>query len=395
MNILYQYFSGGGGALSNFIQLLTALSIKYPDDKYYILCSESSQLQSLKKLNNVKIISYGGRFPKEVSRLILGWYDLIRIAKKNKVDILWSLNLGAYTKSNIPQILSVNNPHQVYPWEVTKYHPDNGLTVAAMRWFFRKSLKASDAVIVQTGIMEQYIKKIKYSPHELYIVPKSVENMNDFDFERIPDDIKKIIKSGLGKNAYTFLYVSTYSPHKNHKTLIDVIQLLSNRGIKVRLILTLTVVELEKYYGKKVKNLIDDGYIIPVGWIQKKYLFSLYDNCDACLMPSVLESLSSAHLEAMRWGKPQIVADLPYSRDLCGNAAIYVSAENPDAWVNKISELMSDSELRSRLINNGFEQIKKFPETWKDMAGMVHDIFEQIILNHKKNNEIKKSILNI
>ena len=64
-------------------------------------------------------------------------------------------------------------------------------------------------------------------------------------------------------------------------------------------------------------------------------------------MPSHLESLSSAHLEAMQWGRPQITADLPYARDLCGPAALYVPVDDWNAWRREIERLRDDEPLRA------------------------------------------------
>ena len=95
-------------------------------------------------------------------------------------------------------------------------------------------------------------------------------------------------------------------------------------------------------------------------------------------MPSLLESLSSAHLEAMAWGKPQVVSDLPYAHDLCGSAAIYVDPNSPSDWAREIERVGKDSALVNRLVIHGKERIKKFPSTWSDSAKMVREFFMSI-----------------
>ena len=390
MKILFQYFTGGGGALSNITLLLQAMSRQFPQDHFDIVCSKSSDLHSLGTLPNVEVLSYGGNRHQEITRAFLGFGGLRRIARERHADIVWSLNIGSYIRTSIPQVLSVNNPHQVYPWYVTRYHPDSSLNVYALRWFFRKSLRVADGVIVQTPIMGECIRKISGAPRKIEVVAKAVENTDDVLPEQLPMNMQKKLEDKQGKHAFTFLYVATYTPHKNHKTLIETFDILACEGVMARVIFTIGHDELIACGGEKTQRLIESGYLVPVGWTGKAHLRSLYDACDACLMPSVLESLSSAHLEAMQWGKPQINADLPYAHDLCGNAAIYVSAEDPKAWAVKIQEFILDTELRTKLIEAGHEQMRQFPATWAEVAHKVHAFLEKIVADKKTNNWARK-----
>jgi glycosyltransferase involved in cell wall biosynthesis len=122
-------------------------------------------------------------------------------------------------------------------------------------------------------------------------------------------------------------------PHKNHQLLFQILDVVAARGIPLRVALTVSREELEKFGGDVAMKLIESGHILPLGWVKKEHLKAVYDASDACLMPSLLESLSSAHLEAMQWGKPQISSDAPFATDLCGDAAVYVSAGSPGEWV--------------------------------------------------------------
>jgi len=383
MRILFQYFIGGGGALSNIILLLRSFSTQFPQDHIDIVCSRTSGLNSLGTLPNVDILPYGGNKHQEVDRVFIGFGGIGRIAKERGADIIWSLNLGSYVKTTLPHVLSVNNSHQVYPWEVTQYHPDNRLHVAALRWFFRKSLRVSDGVIVQTPIMGKYVQKITGAPKRLKVAPKAVENVQDVLPEKLPNDLQKIMSNGLGKHAFTFLYVSTYTPHKNHKTLVEAFDMLASEGVNVRVVFTVGYDDIFSFGGEKARRLAASGYLVPIGWTKKNHLKSLYDICDACLMPSVLESLSSAHLEAMQWSKPQIVSDLPYAKDLCGEAAVYAQAENPADWAQKIREFISNEKLRERLVTAGHERMKQFPLTWAEAAINVHSFLEEIFMVNK------------
>jgi glycosyltransferase involved in cell wall biosynthesis len=379
MKILFQYFTGGGGGLSNIISLLQAILRTYPQDQIDIVCSKYSDFQTLDGLPNFEILPFGREKTSELYRLLLGVGKLRRLASIRNADVIWSINLGCYLPGKIPHIISIHNAYQVYPWFYVKYHPDSRLHVAILRWFFRKSLYISDGVIVQTPTMAEYIQKTGRPPDQIAVIPKATETSNAANDSFLPLNLKRKLPKISGTKPFTFIYVATYLLHKNHKVLIETFDLLMPLRINIRLILTISMNEVIAIGGETAKRLVEGGYLIPIGWVKKENLKALYKISDACLMPSVLESLSSSHLEAMAWGKPQIISDLPYFKDVCGNAAFYASAEDPHDWAQKIQLLIQDKNLREKLVMEGHERIKAYPNHWDEVAMMVHSFLEKII----------------
>ena len=382
MKILFYYYMGGGGGFSNIILLLRTLARLHPEDDIEIITSPLAPFDELlQDMPNIRIRRFRMTGLKEIDRLLLGVCYLPKIARETKADILWSMNLGPYVKTTgLPLVLSMNNHYQVCPWEATRYHPGNLLHVALLRWFFRHSLRISDAVVVQTHLMGDYIRRIR-GASRVCVAPKSVEQAIDVHPEPLPPFLLSALERGLGRGTFTFLYVSTYTPHKNHVTLIKVFTELARRDVRVRVILTVKPEEILNIDRQETVDLIKSGYIVPVGWVEKPYLKSLYEACDACLMPSVLESLSSTHLEAMKWELPQIVADNVYAHEICGPNALYVREDDARAWVEQIERLMGDESLRHELIHAGHEQMKRFPASWDEASETVHRILKLIKQN--------------
>ncbi len=96
-------------------------------------------------------------------------------------------------------------------------------------------------------------------------------------------------------------------------------------------------------------------------------------------MPSVLESLSSAHPEAMEWDRPQIAADLPYARDICGDGAVYASAEDSADWAAKMESFVTDRALRERMAVQGTARMQYFPRTWGDVSRRVRGVLAETV----------------
>lgn len=379
MRVLFQaYGLDKGGGIEHIHQLLNALIGKF-NDTYIVICSRGSPLETLRKFSNCDVRTYDNRTFKELTRLYLNCYYVGRIVDENRVDLVWNINIGQYFKLRAPQVISVNNSFQVCPGELISYHPNNRLHVSVLRWFFGRSLKMAEGVIVQTDRMRELVCDTGNAPSLVAVIPKAVESECDEDCEQLPLNMQEILSNNRSKNVFTFIYVSTYGRHKNHKTLVDAFFILARKGINTRVVFTISDNELEHISNEKGDYLKRNGYIVPVGWISKKQLKALYNKCDACVMPSLMESMSSAHLEAMHWRKPQIVSDLPFARDLCGEAGLYAEAENPEDWALKIEQLISDGGLRSKLVEEGTERMKAYPSTWTEVAGKARDFLDKVL----------------
>ena len=382
MKILFYYYMGGGGGFSNIILLLRTMARLHPEDSIEIVTSPLAPFDELQDVPNIRIRRFRMTGLKEIDRLLLGIFHLPRIAREMKADILWSMNLGPYVKTGIPSVLSMINAYQACPWEASRYHPGNSLHVALLRWFFRRSLRISDAVVVETHLMGDYVRRIRGAPRKICVAPKAVERAIDVRPEPLPPSLQGALERGLGRSTFTFLYVSTYMLHKNHGTLIRAFSELARRNVRARVILTIEPEEILDAGGPETAGLIEKGYIVPVGWVAKPYLRSLYAACDACLMPSVLESLSSAHLETMEWGLPQITADIVHAHEVCGPAALYVRKNDARAWVEQIERIMGDESLRRELIHAGHEQMNLFPTSWDEASETVYRFLESIRFQH-------------
>lgn len=375
MKIIFQYFVGGGGATASMLMLLRALSKNYPEDDIVIVCSDRSQLLELESLSNVEVVTYGGSAHQEVNRLRLGLYDLRRIAVEKKADVVWSMNLGSYSKLPMPHVISINNAYQVYPIECAKFHPKGFLNVLVLRLFFWLSIRVSTIVIAQTSLMARYLTSF-YPGRECVVIPKAVEGEFDCAAMPLPDNIASLFSdhAGSGQKSFKFLYVATATPHKNHALIVDLFERLATLGSNAKVFLTITEDELLSLSGDRARMLLDAGYVVPIGWVDKCYLRALYECSDACIMPSFLESLSSAHLEAMHWKRPQVVADLPYAHDICGDAALYASPMSVDAWVTAVNRLIGDHEIREELVKRGVKRMSEFPDSWDEVAANIHSV---------------------
>jgi glycosyltransferase involved in cell wall biosynthesis len=373
MRILFRHLDPGkSGAVSSFVKQLEGYCERFPDDDLTLMCAEHSPLVELGRFANCHLEIVGRKIPREAH--LLGWGDVAirRVCRKRAIDVFLSINTGVYVRSMVPQVLAVKNAYQVYPLETGTLHPRSKLRVELLRRLFRRSLRLSSAAIVESEVMAKYLREIPGCPERVAVLPKAVVSEQNESACALSPWIAKAIAQAAG--AVKLLYVATAAPHKNHRLLARVMEEFRKQRRAVCLVASIGTDGWLREAGSSTAGLLASGHVIPLGWVDKNELAALYRACDLCVMPSLLESLSSAHLEAMYWKRPQVVSDLPYARDLCGDAALYADPHDPQPWVAAIEQLLGDAQLRDQLVSAGEKRVATYPANWIAMAEQLRSV---------------------
>jgi glycosyltransferase involved in cell wall biosynthesis len=168
------------------------------------------------------------------------------------------------------------------------------------------------------------------------------------------------------------LYVGQQSDYKNICRLGDAHQLLLEKYPNLGLILvgkeTAAHIKNERYFQKKgYRNILFTGFLPDT---QRDWL---YKHCDAYVFPSLMEGFGLPGLEAMGYGAPVVSSDATCLPEVYGNAAEYFNPKDATDMVRAIDSVLSSKELREKLIQNGYTQLKKY--SWKKMAEQTHMIY--------------------
>jgi glycosyltransferase involved in cell wall biosynthesis len=89
-------------------------------------------------------------------------------------------------------------------------------------------------------------------------------------------------------------------------------------------------------------------------------LAALLQNCLCLAFPSLVEGFGLPALEAMALGCPVVVSDRASLPEICGDAALYASPEDADAWFSRFMELATKPALRERMIARGRAAASRF-----------------------------------
>lgn len=179
----------------------------------------------------------------------------------------------------------------------------------------------------------------------------------------IPDtDLRRT----AGQAKSFVLHVGGFSDRKNVGNVLDAARILADRGIVVRL------VGKPNEFCASFLGSLDERQRARIefcGYVDEDTLGQLYREA-ACLMyPSLYEASGLPPTEAMHFGCPVVVSDLPVLHERCGEAALYCDPSNPRAIAARVIEIIDDPLLATRLSARARERAKQF--TWENQARLI------------------------
>ena len=95
------------------------------------------------------------------------------------------------------------------------------------------------------------------------------------------------------------------------------------------------------------------GRILLLDYVSRSALVALIRGARAVLFPSLYEGFGLPILEAMALGCPVVVSERASLPEVCGHAALYAAADNPQAWFDRFMELRNSTALRLQLTAKG------------------------------------------
>ncbi len=121
--------------------------------------------------------------------------------------------------------------------------------------------------------------------------------------------------------------------------------------------------------------------VILTNYLKDEDLIKLYNLAELFIFPSLHEGFGFPVLEAMSCGTATIAADRTSLPEVVGNKDALFDPESVEPLVNKMVQVLSDSEFKQQLIDKGLKQAKQF--TWDRCAQKVINAFKKM---HQQGN---------
>jgi len=176
----------------------------------------------------------------------------------------------------------------------------------------------------------------------------------------------------------SLLTVSTFYPHKNLTIAIDIARVLKKKysDFKFRFVYTIDENDFPTL-DASIKE-----HFLFIGKVDITECPSLYQQADIAFQPTLMECFTATYPEAMRMRVPIVTTDLEFAHGLCGDAACYYDAINPEAAADAIYKVAKDVNYARILVEDGEKQLLKF-DNYEQRAVKLIKILESLCLEDK------------
>lgn len=257
-----------------------------------------------------------------------------------------------------------------------------GLRARYLEFAVPRSVRSADMTIaVSETLRLDSIKLFGLDPNRIAAVPLGP-----------PPWVEQLLASTAGNTAlphrladgrpYVMCISRLYSL-KNHQRLIEAFALLLRQHeLPHQLLIVggdadLTAADLEKVAFQAGVS----DRVMLLGRMPQSDVAGLYAGATAIAYPSLYETFGHPVLEAFATGTPLITSSRGATAEIAGGAARLVDPENIDDIAAGLGAVLTDDELRGRMIAAGRQRVADF--SWSRFARGAIDVLEEAVARRR------------
>ena len=183
---------------------------------------------------------------------------------------------------------------------------------------------------------------------------------------------KRLLEWGLTPDDYV-LYLGRFSPEKNCHLLIDAFE---NVTTDMKLVLAGGTSHTDEYVDGLRRHESERIRLLP--WVSGEDLDELLSNAAVFVLPSDLEGLSLALLDAMAAGVCVLTSDIPENREVVDGAGFTFRRGNQDDLARVLHILVHNPMLRRQVAAKAAERIRE-RYRWPDIARAIEKSYYEVL----------------
>lgn len=199
---------------------------------------------------------------------------------------------------------------------------------------------------------------LNLSPASIAVAPNSADHLRN-----ITPDPAVIERLGLTTRPY-FVALGNLTPNKNLAVAIRALSRLAEPAVRLVII------------GDRPGAVFDrsafpaDPRVIFAGRRSDAEIAALLGGAQALVFPSLYEGFGIPPLEAMTLGCPVIASDIPATREVCADAALYFAPADDAALAAHMAEFLSRPDVARR--DAGLRRADRY--AWSRSAEIIEDL---------------------
>jgi glycosyltransferase involved in cell wall biosynthesis len=224
------------------------------------------------------------------------------------------------------------------------------------------SIRCPSATIVVSDMLRRHY--VKTHGAEPAMIPNAVVATE----HTAPDKIRKY---GLAGDDF-ILFAGRISPEKGVHTLIEALRPLP----RDKKLVIAGGTSYSDDYIKQVKAAAWDD-VQFLGQVDRETMSELYSNCYAFVLPSVMEGLSIALLEALSHGACIVTTDIPENIEVVESTALSFPPSDVEALRAVLARVLEDPEVVKRHRSLAAERARSLPD-WDEVARRTALFYQEL-----------------
>jgi len=281
-------------------------------------------------------------------------FELPSILKKHEVDLLHAPHFVVPLRKTCATVSTIHDViHLVYPQDIK-----SPLGRIYARLMMQAALRVSDKVVTVS----------EYSKQDIVRRAGGDAKKIDVIFPFLAAGLTKVtdlaalqaVRDHYGIRRNYILYMGILRERKNHAGLLRAFAKLIERGYDLDVVISGPIAPTESSLDGLVKELALEGRVIIAGFVPEEEIAALYSGASIYACPSLYEGFGYTPLEAMACGTPVVCHEGTSLPEVCGDAALYCDARNPDEFATTLAQVLDNADLRNSLIERGLNNIQRY-----------------------------------
>lgn len=364
--------AGGKSVVSHFVQALSTVGRGH---EFEVVVPTVEHHRGQFECSNVRMHSIPDALQAAALRLAVDRWVIAPMIRNADADVIFSMGNIAVPVHGIPQLVLFHWPYAVYPESAVWARMDvvSRQTRRARLNAFRRRLPYATVVAAQTETAKRRLERL-YDLSNVVVVPNAVS---------MPPSNVGSAGSGIvlprQEGEIWLLCLSRYYPHKNLESLLAVARAIRATGARYRIVITIDAAQhrgarqlLRSITAERLQDTI-----VNVGAVPMADVPALYQQVDALLLPTLLESFSGTYVDAMHHGVPVFTSDCDFARDVCGPAAFYFDPMSDDSILACIDNAFRDPQVMQAHVQMGRTRVASMPD-WTTVARMYVELLADL-----------------
>lgn len=246
------------------------------------------------------------------------------------------------------------------------------LEIRRRRSNYRASAMEADRIIVSAGFTRDcLVERYGIPPDKIEIIHTGYGPQ----YRVLDRELLDHASRRYGLNRPFLYYPAATWPHKNHRTLLAALKILTEQHhFDGELLLTGIAMQSHGEILTEVNRLGLQDRVRVLGYLPADDLPYLYNLARMLVFPSLFEGFGIPLVEAMACGCPVVCADATSLPEVAGDAGVLFNPNSAAELATRIGELWSDDARLREMAAKGLERAEHF--TWDRTAARTLQVYE-------------------